>query len=121
MTRATSCSSAPSSAIRSVGAVLHAAIVLVAGGIGQFLLEFAMGEAGAGCGIDAGDAAERGADTHADTCRVALAEHVARHPLAGREQVLARNVIETRRRSVIGLQAEIGEGDAGLQRVRKER
>src|SRR3569832_1961686 len=116
MTRATSCSSAPSSEINSVGAVLlaGAAIFSVSGGIGQLLLEFGMREAGARGGVDAGDAAEGRADAHADAGRIALAEHVAGHHLAGRKQILARHIVEAGCRGVVGLQAEIGEGDAGL-------
>src|SRR5215471_16647743 len=65
----------------------------------------------------AGDAAERGADAHADAGGVAPAEHVAGHHLAGDEQVLADLATEAHGSGVIGLQAQIGEGDARLERV----
>src|SRR6478735_216504 len=42
----------------------------------------------------AGDAPERGADRHADAGRVALAEDVSGHHLAGREEVVARHAGE---------------------------
>src|SRR3569833_3896022 len=117
MTRATSCASAPSSAVRSEGVVLHAARVLVGGGMGEFLLEFRMGEARACSRIDACDAAEGGADAHADTRGIALSEHVAGHHFAGCKQIVARHAVEVRCRGMVGLQAEIGEGNAGLKRI----
>src|SRR3954468_5948858 len=85
----------------------------VTGGIAELLFECRMDMPGAGGGIDAGDAAERGADAHADAGGVALAEHIAGDHLAGGEQVGARHPVEAAGRRGIGLHAEIGEGDAG--------
>src|SRR5581483_3545798 len=66
----------------------------------------------------AGDAAEHGADGHADAGKIALAEHVAGHDLAGREHVAgALAVLHQHARLFIHARAEIGEGDAGTQRI----
>src|ERR1043165_527555 len=66
--------------------------------------------------LHAGDAAECRADRHADACGVALAEHVAGHHLAGDKKVRAGAAAEVHGGFVVHLQAEVGEGDAGLER-----
>src|SRR6478609_5398128 len=86
-------------------------------GIGEFLFESRMMMPGTGRGIHAGDTAEGGADAHADTGGVALAEHVASDHFAGGEQVAADDIAEATGRRLVGLHAEIGEGDAGLERI----
>src|SRR6185437_12598934 len=69
-------------------------------------------------GLPSGDAAENTANRHADSRRVALAEHVARHDLAGGEHVLRRGAIRHHdARIAIHAHAEIGEGDAGPHRI----
>ena len=76
----------------------------------------------AAAALRAGDAAERGADAHADAGRVALAEHVAGHHFAGHEQVGAGRAAEVHRRaSRRPSRPEVGEGDARPQRVAVER
>src|SRR5690349_6367012 len=55
-------------------------------------------------GAGPGDTAEGGADGHADTCGVALAQYVARHHLAGNEQVRTGTSVEMDRGSFIGAQ-----------------
>ena len=66
--------------------------------------------------LRAGDAPEGGADAHADPGGVALAQHVARHHLAGDEQVRARHAAEAHRRGLVDLQAQVGERHPGPQR-----
>src|SRR5262245_5552618 len=73
------------------------------------------------CGVGAGDAAERGADAHADTGGVSLAQHVAGHHLAGDEEVVAGPAAKAHGRRLVDLQAEVREGDPGLQRIAVER
>src|SRR6202521_1526810 len=68
------------------------------------------------------DAAERGADRHADSRDVALAQHVARHDLAGGEDVSRRAIVlPDHLRPLVYRDAEVGEGDTRPQRIRKER
>src|ERR1700761_7843883 len=66
-------------------------------------------------GVGAGDAAERRADAHADAGRIAFAEHVAGHHLAGDEEIFARLAAKANRGRLVGFQAEIGERDARTQ------
>src|SRR3954463_4497116 len=89
----------------------------VTGGIAELLFECRMDMPGAGGGIGAGGAAEHGADDHADAGGVALAEQNAGHQLPGGKQVGARPPVEAAGCRGIGLHAEIGEGDAGLERI----
>src|SRR5205807_9459332 len=72
-------------------------------------------------GLLSRDAAERGADRHADSRDVALAQHVARHDLAGGEDVGRRAIVLPEHlRPLVHCDAEAGEGDTRPQRIRKE-
>src|SRR5262245_12226785 len=93
MTRATSVTAAVAAPSRSapgagIAALSPSAIaVLAAHGVRHFVSRrFGRGGTRA--------AAEGGTNGHADAGRVALAEHVARHDLAGGEQVRARRTAE---------------------------
>src|SRR3546814_5468933 len=68
-------------------------------------------------GLLSGDAAEHAADGHADAGQIALAQHVAGHDLAGSEHVgRGAAVCHQHPGMLVHLDAEVGEGDAGLQR-----
>src|SRR6202795_1043883 len=79
-------------------------------------------ESGMACGLPSRDATERRADRHADSRDITLAEHVARHDLAGGEDVGRRAIVlPDDLRPLVHCDAEVGEGDAWPQRIRKER
>src|SRR5215218_900221 len=68
------------------------------------------------------DTPEDTADRHADTGRVALADHVAGHDLSRREHVLGGGaVLHDHARLPVHAGAKIGEGDAGANRIAVER
>src|SRR5207302_3234023 len=72
-------------------------------------------------GLLSRDAAERGADRHADSRDVALAEDVACHDLASGEDVSRRAIILPEHlRPLVHRNAEVSEGDTRPQRIRKE-
>src|SRR6185312_9366383 len=74
------------------------------------------------CRLLSRDAAEHRADRHAESRKIAAAQDVACHDLARGEQVgggLA--VLHDHLRLVVHPDAQIGEGDAGPQRVAIER
>src|SRR3569832_2338498 len=63
------------------------------------------------------EAAEHGADGHADAGEITLAQYVAGHAAAGGKHVARRlPAFEHDARLLVHLDAEIGEGDAGPQR-----
>src|SRR5713226_9297703 len=65
-----------------------------------------------------GDPSEHAADGHAHSGRVAFAQHIAGHDLAGGEHVGRRlAVLHQHARLLVHAGAEIGEGDAGPHRV----
>src|SRR6266481_1841313 len=69
-------------------------------------------------GLPARDPAEYGSDGHAEAGQVALAEDVAGHDLAGRPQVLDRAaVLHQHAGALVDADAQVGERDAGAQRV----
>src|SRR6202045_2384291 len=72
-------------------------------------------------GLPARDPAEQGSDGYAEVGQVALAEDVAGHDLAGGPQVLDRAaVLHQHPGALVDADAQVGEGDAGAQRVAQE-
>ena len=67
-----------------------------------------------------GDAAEGCPDGHAHSGGIALAQHIASHHLAGNEQVVAGAPAKAHGGGLVNLQAQVGEGDAGPQRIAEE-
>src|SRR5206468_12894034 len=67
--------------------------------------------------LGACDPAEGGADAHADAGGVSLSQHVAGHHFARDEEVVAGLAVEVDLRLVVGLEAQVGEGDPGPQGV----
>src|SRR5690554_4965774 len=63
-------------------------------------------------GLAAGDMAKRCANGHTYTCRVTLSQHVSCHHFASNKQVWAGGLIEMYSGLQVGLQAQVGEGDA---------
>src|SRR5438270_3451619 len=71
-------------------------------------------------GLLARDAPEGRADRHADAREVALAQHVARHDLAGGEEVFRRGAVrELHARRTVHRDAEVGERNSGTKRPRE--
>src|SRR5258706_882376 len=69
-----------------------------------------------------GDASESGADRHADTGEIALAEDVAGHDFAGGENVVRRLVVvHDDLGALVDSDAEVGEGNARPQRIGEKR
>src|SRR5258705_12082590 len=68
------------------------------------------------------DATERGADRHADSGDVPLAEHVAGRDLACGKNILCRTIVlQDHLCPLVDRNAEVGECDAGSQWVSKKR
>ena len=63
------------------------------------------------------DATKRGADGHADTGGIALAQYVASHHLTGNEQVTAGGACEVNRSVFIHFQSQVGKGDPRSQGI----
>ena len=103
----------------------RAEALAVAAGVADFDVAPRPATASVSCtarGLLAGDAAEHRADGHAEAGEVAFAEDIAGHDLSGREQVAGGlAVVHQHLRLVVHADAEIGEGDAGAQRVAVER
>src|SRR5256885_11853319 len=73
-------------------------------------------------GLLSRDAAERGADRHANSRDIALAEDVAGHDLAGGEDVSRRGIaLPEHLRPLVHRNAAAGEGVIRSQRIRNER
>src|SRR5579871_2814743 len=67
-----------------------------------------------------GDAAENGTDGHTQSAQVTLSQNVARHDLAGGENIRAEAAVHADGRRFIDLDAQVGEGKAGTQGVAAE-
>src|SRR6202165_77387 len=73
-------------------------------------------------GLLARDAPERGADGHADSSDVTLAQHVAGHDLACSKNIMGRAIVlQDHLCLLVDRNAEVGERDAGSQWVCKKR
>src|SRR5271155_4539697 len=74
------------------------------------------------CGLPPRNVSEGGADGHADTGDVALAEHVAGHDFAGGENVGRRTTVaQDNLCAFVDGHAEVSKRDAGAQWVGEER
>src|SRR5216683_2204523 len=72
-------------------------------------------------GLFSRESAERRPDRHADTRDITLAEDVARHDLARREDIGRRRIVLPEHlRALVHRDAEVGEGDSGPQGIGKE-
>src|SRR5690606_14682406 len=99
---------------------LVASLINVSSCIALLSLQMLVFPFGGRCGAVARNAAKHGPDRHAHTGGVALAQNVAGHHFAGHEQVVAGHAAKMNDRMFIHLETQIGEGDAGPQRVGEE-